>query len=405
MAIINPVVYGAGGLKAELVISFENGAVVTATNGDTVLRATVNNKTAKIKLTKPGDWTITAVLGERTTIPQVITVLEEYPVTLLLDPIISKYPANPALSKARAYLAAASVGNYALFGGGFNPKLSPTYPLEVDVYDNTLTHSLATTLTKPGMAENAGSIGNHALFGYDQVVNAYDENLICTTPTGFSVSRCKSAVTHVGNHLLVGGGNSVDSSSSYIADVETYDQQLTHSVITSLSGGRTDLAAASVGEFALFAGGYNGSYRATVDAYNQGLTRIIPTALTVSRKDLVAASVGEFALFAGGYNGSYHRSADVYDQTLTRLTPLDIKGTHHREKALNFGNRALFVNFSSVEAYDVTLTRTTLDDGLSIARTDYAAAVVGNFALFGGGYHYTSTSVYYDVIDVYMVTQ
>ena len=248
MAIINPVVYGAGGLKAELVISFENGAVVTATNGDTVLRATVNNKTAKIKLTKPGDWTITAVLGERTTIPQVITVLEEYPVTLLLDPIISKYPANPALSVGRTMLGATTVGNHVLFGGGFNANLSVTERAEVDAYDNTLTRSSVTSLSKATIDVAAGTVGDNAVFGGDQLVNAYNVNLVRTIPVGFSVPHIGPAVTDVGNHLLfAGGGTTVNGVEQNKAEVEAYDQQLTHSVITSLSANRRDLVAISLG--------------------------------------------------------------------------------------------------------------------------------------------------------------
>ena len=45
------------------------------------------------------------------------------------------------------------------------------------------------------------------------------------------------------------------------------DGELVRSTPTALSVARSTLAGASVGDYALFAGGYSGSYRDTVDAY------------------------------------------------------------------------------------------------------------------------------------------
>ena len=71
---------------------------------------------------------------------------------------------------------------------------------------------------------------------------------------------------------------------------------------TGLKGARSYLAGASVGNYALFAGGYEGhSYLNIVDAYDSNLIRTTPTALSEARMYLVGASVGNYALFAGGY--------------------------------------------------------------------------------------------------------
>ena len=54
--------------------------------------------------------------------------------------------------------------------------------------------------------------------------------------------------------------------------------------ITELSVSRSSLAATTVGDYALFGGGNNGStYYDTVDAYDKMLTRTTPTALSVAR--------------------------------------------------------------------------------------------------------------------------
>ena len=69
---------------------------------------------------------------------------------------------------------------------------------------------------------------------------------------------------------------------------------------TQLSEGKQSLAATSIGNYALFGGGYSGSYSSVVDAYDTSLTRTIPTALSQSRSLLAATTIGNYALFGGG---------------------------------------------------------------------------------------------------------
>jgi hypothetical protein len=66
----------------------------------------------------------------------------------------------------------------------------------------------------------------------------------------------------------------------------------------------------------LFAGGFYGSYWNAVDAYNTDLVRSTPTALSVARYGLAGASVGDYALFAGGYDNS-----DDTNTTVDAYTP------------------------------------------------------------------------------------
>ena len=53
----------------------------------------------------------------------------------------------------------------------------------------------------------------------------------------------------------------------------------------------------------------------TVDAYDSSLTRSTPTVLSASRSSLAGASVGNYALFAGGTRGSdtYMSTVDAYE--------------------------------------------------------------------------------------------
>ena len=123
------------------------------------------------------------------------------------------------------------------------------------------------------------------------------------------------------------------------------DGELVRSTPAGLSVARSSLTGASVGNYALFAGGYSGNYRNTVDAYNTSLVRSTPTALSRARQWLAGASVGNYALFAGGYDNSHRNTVDAYNTSLVRSTPA----------------------------------------GLSVARSSLTGASVGNYALFAGG--------------------
>ena len=79
--------------------------------------------------------------------------------------------------------------------------------------------------------------------------------------------------------------------------------EIVRSTPTALSVARHRLAGASVGNYAMFAGGYNGRFESTVDAYNTDLVRSTPTALSVARSRLAGASVRNYAMLAGGYDG------------------------------------------------------------------------------------------------------
>ena len=90
---------------------------------------------------------------------------------------------------------------------------------------------------------------------------------------------------------------------SNYSTVDAYDTSLTRTTATELSVARGNLAATSIGNFALFGGGYDSSDNScysTVDAYDTSLTRTTATELSVARGNLAATSIGNFALFGGG---------------------------------------------------------------------------------------------------------
>ena len=156
----------------------------------------------------------------------------------------------------------------------------------------------------------------------------------------------------------------------------------------------SELAAASNTEYALFAGG-----ALPVTAYDKALTRSTPVALSEAKIHPVAARAGNYILVAGGdVNYSQSDKVDAYDIFLTRTSaePLSVPrssfaGTTLRDYAVFGGWSIESSNRGAVDVYDAFLTR-TVPSPLA-ARSDLAAAAVGDFALFGGGYDSVSIAI------------
>ena len=293
------------------------------------------------------------------------------------------------LSQAKYKLAATTVGNYALFGGGISDSASNT----VDAYDASFTKTIPTTLSVARYNLAATNVGNYALFGggYDSnainAVDAYDTSLTKTTPTALSSARYSLSATNVGNYALFAGGSNSNV-------VDAYDISLTRTIATALSVPKFVMAATTIGDHALFGGGRSGrSNSAVVDAYDSNLTKTIPTELSLARIELAATSVGNHALFGGGNKGGDQNVVDAYDVSLTRTIPTQLSDARSSLTATIAGNHALFgggggvgvaTHSNVVDAYDMSLTR-TIPTELSTARPNLAATAINNYALFGGG--------------------
>ena len=255
---------------------------------------------------------------------------------------------NNGLSLARTSLAATTIGDYALFGGGYDT--SGRYVSNVDAYDTSLTRTTPTSLSTGRRNLAATTVGNYALFGggftsgtaVTKVVNAYDTSLTRTSASTFTLARGKLAATTVGNYALFGGGYT--SSIVVTAVVHAYDTSLTRTSASTLGDSKGELAATTVGNYALFGGGSGSStYSALVNAYDTSLTRTSPTSLSTGRYYLAATSIGEYAIFAGGYTGSdVNARVDIYDSLLTRKPFKYLYTGRQKLAATTVGNYALF---------------------------------------------------------------
>jgi hypothetical protein len=180
------------------------------------------------------------------------------------------------------------------------------------------------------------------------------------------VARSELAATTVGNYALFGGG--VKHGETIMATVDAYNDSLTQTSVQDLSAARTRITATTVGNYALFGGGggsgYN-DYSKTVDVYDASLTKLATTTLSVARTYIGATSVGDYAIFCGGYCNTGGSTSSLYKNT--------------------------------VDVFDTSLTRTA-GANLSVARHSIAATTIGNYALFGGG---SKASGYSATVDVY----
>lgn len=319
------------------------------------------------------------------------------------------------LSDRKTGLVGAMVGNYALFGGGRgypDEDGDDTFFETVDTYNASLTKGQTLQL--------------------------------------YNIQGVGIAATTLGDNALIGGGYRWwwDGDVSYYEDVNVFNKSLTRSANKSLYIARTNLAATTVGDYALFGGGVtyvedeyaeyeDDTYYTTVDAFNTSLTRSNPTGLNEGRNLLAATSVGNYAIFGGGnllYGGTSY--ANAYDRSLTRtvITSPSFGSTSYVYNAASVKDYAIFAGRQSV-AFDKSLTGHLLsmsnssinagitlknyalfctnkfelysyDESLSVSlaakasgnRGEFAAATVGDFALFAGGSHYDS---YYERYDYY----
>ena len=113
--------------------------------------------------------------------------------------------------------------------------------------------------------------------------------------TGLSAARGYLAAASTTNYAVFGGGNASGT-------VDAYNASLTRTIAPSMVGNK-ELAATKLGEFAIFGGGTsvsNSTASNVVTSYDDSLTKTELTSLTTARGNLGAATIGNYAIFAGG---------------------------------------------------------------------------------------------------------
>ncbi|MDL2217369.1 hypothetical protein LJC27_01775 [Christensenellaceae bacterium OttesenSCG-928-M15] len=137
-------------------------------------------------------------------------------------------------------------------------------------------------------------------------VDAYNANLVRTTPTETTIGRIFNAAASTGKHALVGGGQATSGDGTI---VDVYDKNLARKTPVALSVARSRISGTGLGTNAIFAGGQPyASNGGVVDVFNKRLIRSV-LSLNTPRQAMSAGKIGKYALFAGGYGTSGYSTA------------------------------------------------------------------------------------------------
>ena len=235
------------------------------------------------------------------------------------------------LSHARSGIGATTVWNKAIFAGGWGSKQQNDV---VDIYDcDTDSWSTATLSTKRGWMGTA-TVCKKAIFagghfndgtwdaGHSTVVDVYNcDTDTWSTADPLSEGREYIGSTVIGNKAFFAGGHGASYHRTPRVDIyECVGGSLVHTWGDWLSVGREMPAMATVGDYVIVAGGRDNhtSTTAAVDYYDNSTGQWhVGNPLSLSRAYMAATSVGDKAIFAGGvhYGGGWSDTdiVDIYD--------------------------------------------------------------------------------------------
>lgn len=329
------------------------------------------------------------------------------------------YHSSTTISKARAMLAGASTSSYALFAGG-GAGVS-RYDI-VDSFNKSGSKSTGTALSEARTALAATSIDGYAVFAGGIKENGYPSGTVDAYRTSLTklsnvrplyVASAELAAATIGDHAIFAGGDTLTASSgdSGTSSATPYDKSLTRGDELTLYSEVTGLAGASNSAYAVFGGGYgqttsssSNNWRGIVTGINAELTRHKGDSIT-SRSNLAAATCLDYVLLAGGTgtSGKKYNIVNTVDTSLTVSTQAEtLTISRCNMAAVTCGDYAIFAGGNAdnnvVECYGPGLTHEVLEP-LSKGREDGAAACAGRYIFIAGG---TAGSFPSNVVDVYI---
>lgn len=211
-----------------------------------------------------------------------------------------------------------------------------------------------------------------------------------------SKGRQYLASASVGNYALFAGGNNYTTKYEYKI-VDAYDSQFTHTLPDALCTTKHSLTGGNIGNYALIVGGTTvelvdgkNTITSTVDVYDTSLIRTKGTSLYAGMRDGIYASNKKYALFGGGAAGKTSDPGNTigtaYDNSLIahKFTTYNSGGDG---SGASVGKYALFVGglrYSQyVVAYDETLAKNWIGN-TTYDRTDSVGVMTNHYAIFGG---------------------
>lgn len=203
--------------------------------------------------------------------------------------------------------------------------------------------------------------------------------------TSLSASRGAMGTASIGDYAILAGGLSGNQSSSSSV-VDTYTSGLTLGSASALKQARCYAAGASNGAYAIFAGGFrylsSGYNVNNVDAYSPTLTKTTCDNLKTAKGHAAGGNVGDYAIIGGGsadQYGPHYSDVTTYNKELTQGTADALTSALYNVFCASNQNYAVFSVNSQVIAYNSGLTKTIAEAPPAAAQ---AAARAGNYVVF-----------------------
>jgi hypothetical protein len=208
-----------------------------------------------------------------------------------------------------------------------------------------------------------------------------------------SVAQVGAAATSVSGFAIIAGGSANTAYTKVVAIYNSIAGEWLPDAALSIA--RDSLAATSVSDLALFAGGYsddgyvcpNNAFCATVDIFNSSSGAWTIASLSIARRGLAATSVSDLALFAGGqdFTSAPSRVVDVFNSTSGVWSTAHLSAPTLGPIATSVADVALFfIGGASVDIFNSTSGLWTTAY-LSSSRSGVATTSVSGLALFAGG--------------------
>lgn len=173
----------------------------------------------------------------------------------------------------------------------------------------------------------------------------------------------------IGEYALFAGGTKNNWTTQNVNSVNVYPKSLVRTTAPNLGVARKQMASGSNSAYAIFAGGSTYSnYISHTDAYNTSLVRnTTVSGLSTARMDLAGASFNNYVLCAGGSTGSASKIVEAYNSSLTKSTLSNLtsgggmgnRGCSNSHYAVFLGSQHGSTYYTAVDAYNTSLTKTT----------------------------------------------
>ena len=280
------------------------------------------------------------------------------------------------------------------------------------MYDPDLT---GTSLSNYSTCKAIAATNQYMMYTDNSSIYRYDNNM--TTQVG-SLGQTRVAAPSacaVGNYIIFAGGMIDNGMQVPVNDAEAFDGNMVRTQLSALNAYTWNMAAVTHRNYAIFGGGQLyvdepniADYNIYTTAYDNNLVKVTIPAMQTGCASMAATTVGNYAIFAGGTytlgNTYWSNAAATYDENLNTVFPTTAELSVGRSDlaATNLGGFAIFGGgttesgpSSVVDVFDAALVHTDAED-LTVARSSLSAATVGNYAIFAG----TATSMYSDVYTI-----